>query len=161
MHLNVDTDKHLAHARILSHWRRTTAHLMSHYYAIDLRMRSSDPRRYKINNLVNAIDGVLAPLISRMDDGSRIQDLEHLVERGAKFGWLLFSQPSLWTFDWRCKTSSLECLECDLVVLPALMQLSDKHGQALKTARTMSEMQIVNCKMLRFGDESGSNSGAV
>lgn len=161
---HADTDMYAAFDSILTHWRRTTTYLMCRNYNINTPILSPDSRRYTISKIVDDLDIALSYLTSQAQDGTRTQDLEDLVEQGAKFGWLLFSQPSLWKFDWRCGDCSrerVEYVECNHVVFPALLQLSDKHGKALKVARQMSEVELMKPEMLRSGDESSSNSGTV
>lgn len=152
---------HAALAMILSHWRRVTSLLMSHNYDIHWTILHSDPRQRTMRKLLTDFDVVLSHLTSQTHGGTRMQDLEHLVEQGAKFGWLLFSQPTVWTFDWRCGGSSLESLGDRLVVFPALLQLSNPKGRVHKVARTMSDVQIVKSETLCTREELVSSSETV
>ena len=126
---------------MLSRWRQITALLMSHTYSTT-GLSTSDPRRRNIDDLTEALDVVLSPIVSRMHDASRKQDLESLIVRAAHYGWLLFSQPTAWMFDWEDGSAGAEKAG-QLVVLPALVQTGDEQGRVHKAPRVFSEAQVV------------------
>lgn len=138
----------LDHVITQSRWRQLTAFLMSPTYNTDT-ISPSDPHQRNISDLTTALDVVLAPVASRMQGASRRQDLEGLVIRGAHYGWLLFSQPTSWMFDWDVHGSGVESGNGDeekkdeLVVLPALLQIGDDWGRSLQVARVLAEAQTV------------------
>lgn len=102
----------------------------------------SDPRQHNISDLTIALDTVLAPLASRLQDASRRQDLEALVVRGAHLGWRLFSQPTTWVFDWRHGGGG-GGEKGGLAVLPAVVQTGDDQGRQRAQAEVFSEAQVV------------------
>ena len=70
----------------------------------------------------------------------RAQNLEELVKRGARFGFMLFSQPTDWTFDWG---DSHARQNSNVVVYPALVQTGDDQGRRRVQGERFTEAQTV------------------
>lgn len=118
---------------------------MSSTYDVNAEVAVHDPRQRNIGDLTDALEAVLSPLASRGQDAGRRQDLEGLIVRGAQYGWLLFSQPTTWAFDWEIDIGPHgEGVGAgELVILPALMQTGDETGKRHKIARGITEAQRV------------------
>lgn len=101
---------------------------------------TSDGRQESIGAAVRALDNVLRPYAdSRMDNEQRKRNLEEIVKRSALFAFTLFSQPSLWDFDWMVEQS---VSSGGLCVFPALVQTVDETGEALRPPRPFSEAVV-------------------
>ena len=91
-------------------------------------------------DLVESLNAALGPYGSDRDN-ERLQNLEELVKRGARFGYLLFTQPTDWTFHWgesQTKQSGT------IVVYPALMQIGDDQGRRHANAVRFTDAQTVH-----------------
>lgn len=109
----------------MSKWRQMSAALMqSNYGGGDI---SPDDRRQRnIQDLVEALDTVLAPVASKRTNGERRQNLEDLVKKGAHLAYVIFTLPTKWEFDWQHPEGQRKG---ELVVFPALVQVSDDQGR--------------------------------
>ena len=89
---------------------------------------------------LQALDAVLDPFADEQrDNRERLQKLEEILKRSARFGFILFSQPSLLEFDWNTSPSTGRGT---LVVSPALTQVTDDNGRRLPRARVLEEQDI-------------------
>ncbi|KAL8993775.1 MAG: hypothetical protein Q9169_006095 [Polycauliona sp. 2 TL-2023] len=120
----------------MSRWKAYTAALLQDRYSSST-VTSSDPRNRNISEALQALDTVLHPFADQQrDDRERVQKLEDIVKRGARFGFTLFSQPSLLEFDWNSEPSAGRGT---LVVSPALTQVTDDNGRRLPRPRVLEE----------------------
>lgn len=63
-----------------------------------------------------------------------MRNLEEILKRGARVGFLLFSEPSVWEFDWdRPKDVKAGAM----TIFPALIQVGDNTGQVIGTPRVL------------------------
>ena len=129
----------LVRALLISKWRQITAHLLQPTYGRDA-IPSDDPRQVNIRELVKTLDAVLEPYASSRSSRERAQDLKDLVERGARFGYLLFSQPTGWSFEWK---DAWTRTRGEIVVWPALVQTSDEEGRQRIQEVRIKEAQTV------------------
>jgi len=100
----------------------------------------SDSRNNSIAAALNILENILRPYAdSRMDNGQRKRNLEEILKRSALFAFTLFSQPSIWGFDWRDEHS---VKSGELCIFPALVQLSDETGQRVSPPRPFSDAVV-------------------
>ena len=123
---------------LVSKWRQITASLLQSTY--DNRIEPNDPRQRNIQELVKALNDILEPYASGHSNNERAQNLEELVKRGARFGYMLFSQPTDWTFDWNDPHSRQSG---NIVVYPALVQTGDDQGRRRTQGERFTEAQAV------------------
>lgn len=71
-----------------------------------------------------------------MDNNQRKRNLEEILKRAAGFAFTLFAHPSSWTFDWKEEQGVKSGSLC---VFPALLQISDDTGEAVKPPRQFSD----------------------
>lgn len=91
----------------------------------------TDSRRRNIGNALQSLEKILYPYAeNHHDNEERLNKLEEILKRGARFGFLLFSQPSLWRFDWTMEAGTL-------IVFPNLLQISDESGQTVSEPRVL------------------------
>ncbi|KAL8976051.1 MAG: hypothetical protein Q9205_007872 [Flavoplaca limonia] len=123
----------------MSRWRAFTAALLQNRYGATT-MTASDPRNRNVTEALQALDAVLDPFADEQrDNRERLQKLEEILKRSARFGFTLFSQPSLLEFDWNTPPSAGRGT---LVVSPALAQVTDDNGRRLPRARVLEEQDI-------------------
>ncbi|KAL8765364.1 MAG: hypothetical protein Q9209_007550 [Squamulea sp. 1 TL-2023] len=112
----------------MSRWRSFTAALLQDRYGTST-LTASDPRNQNISEALQALDAVLHPFADEQrDDRERLQKLEEILKRSARFGFILFSQPSVSEFDWNTPPNAGRGT---LVISPALMQVTDDNGRRL------------------------------
>jgi len=119
----------------LSQWRQITAALTGNFFTQET-MAENDSRIENIRNTVQSADQFLAPYANSADHDARLRNLEEIMKRASRLGFLLFSQPSLFRFDWSDNGGGL-------VVFPALLQTSDDNGNMLPAPRRFSEREVV------------------
>ncbi|KIW01594.1 uncharacterized protein PV09_07066 [Verruconis gallopava] len=102
-------------------WRVISACLSQSLYGRD-SITEDDPRITNIQEARARADLFLRPLAATNDHESRLRNLEEIMKRAARLGWLIFSQPSEYAADWTDKGRG--------VVYPALLQLTDENGEA-------------------------------
>lgn len=98
-------------------------------------MPADDPRLANIGSALNLADSFLRPCAKDAGDDERLVNLAEIMKRAARFGFLLFSQPSSFDFDWTDNGG--------LVVFPGLLQISDDNGKPLVSPRTFSQKEVV------------------
>jgi hypothetical protein len=120
----------------LSKWRVLTAELTRTTYAQNT-FSSNDPRHGNIEKAITAIDGILRPYADiRMDNSQRVQNLRELFKRAAAFSFTLFSQPSVFEYDWQ---EDQGVRSGSLCIFPSLVQVVDELGEPVKPPRAFSE----------------------
>ena len=123
----------------MSRWRAYTAALLQDRYG-STTLTASDPRNRSISEALQALDAVLRPFADEQrDDRERLQKLEEILKRSARFGFTLFSQPSLLDFDWNTPPSAGKGT---LVISPALTQVVDDNGRRLPRPRVLEEQEM-------------------
>lgn len=123
----------------MSRWRAFTAALLQDRYG-GTTLTASDARNRNVSEALQALDAVLDPFADEQrDNRERLQKLEEILRRSARFGFTLFSQPSLLEFDWNTPPSAGRGT---LVVSPALTQVTDDNGRRLPRARVLEEQDI-------------------
>ena len=116
---------------MLSKWCPLSAHLLQTTYG-QATLSHSDRRRLNIGKALHALDKILYLYADhRRDNDDRLNKLEEILKRGARFGFLLFSQPSLWRFDWDINPGAL-------IIFPGLLETKDQNGQIMVRPRVLS-----------------------
>lgn len=128
------------HLAFLSKWHVITATLMKASYGHGI-VSSDDPRNNNIRSALDALNAVLLPFVDKNVDGDqRLRNLEEIMKRAAGFAFLLFSQPNFWRFEWQDDDGDQPG---NLVVFPALLQISDDAGEILSRPRVLGEKELV------------------
>ncbi|KAL8669021.1 MAG: hypothetical protein Q9168_006376 [Polycauliona sp. 1 TL-2023] len=123
----------------MSRWKAYTAALLHDRYS-STTLTASDSRNRNISEALQALDTVLHSFADpQRDDRERLQKLEEIVKRGARFGFTVFSQPSLLEFDWNTAPSAGRGT---LVISPALTQVTDDNGRRLPRPRVLEEQDV-------------------
>ena len=106
------------------------------------QLSRNDPRLQRGSELADAIDNVLRPFASnRYSHEERIDNLRNVIARAVRYGYILFSQPSSWDFDWNLgKEESGD----GMVVFPALVQISDEQGTLFAKPRRVAQREYVS-----------------
>ena len=132
-------DLDLARMAFMSRWRAITASLLQSKYGGNT-FTSYDPRNQNISEALQALDTVVSSFAAeKRDDRARTQNLEEILRRGARFGFLLFSQPSTWELEWNAAPSAGRGV---LAVSPALVQVGDENGKRLPKPRVVEEQEL-------------------
>ncbi|KXT13843.1 hypothetical protein AC579_6893 [Pseudocercospora musae] len=103
---------------LLSKWRHLTGALMPP----SKTMLPDEPRHFNIGQLAKDLDGVLRYCASP-DGNGRLANMTEIIRQGAYVGYVLFVHPTAWVFEWGHEAGN------ELVVFPALVQMSDEHGR--------------------------------
>jgi hypothetical protein len=118
----------------LSKWKTISAALFQSTHG-QTTMTGSDARNTNIRKATAVADTILRPYTKAgQDHQSRMQNLEEIMRRAARFAFVLFSQPSFFRFESQGK---------GLVVFPALVQVTDENGSALRQPRVFVEANSV------------------
>jgi hypothetical protein len=121
---------------LLSKWRCITSTLLQSTYGQPTTIEA-DLRNQNIRKAVQVADFILRPYVDEnADNAARIRNLEEIMRRAMRFAYMLFSHPSFWRFDWK------EVRE-EIVIFPALLQLSNEDGALLKSPRPFSEKVVI------------------
>lgn len=125
----------------LSKWRTVTAFLLHRTYG-QSTFSKNDDRGRNIAEVLQILDSILRFYATESsDEKQRLHNLEEILKRAARFGFLLFSQPSLWKFEW---DEPLNSHQGSLVIFPGLLQIGDDNGQSLPRPRRVGEQEIYN-----------------
>ncbi|KAJ9628851.1 hypothetical protein H2203_002754 [Taxawa tesnikishii (nom. ined.)] len=136
---NIDADDTADGPISFQTWRAITATLGKHTYG-QLSDESDDARSANIHHAVESLNTILRPFADlRHNDRARLDNLAELLRRAARFGFMLFSQPSLWEFDWGLER---EMRQDRLVVFPALVQIDESGGNASARSRKLTEREV-------------------
>ncbi|KAL8731718.1 MAG: hypothetical protein Q9181_004199 [Wetmoreana brouardii] len=132
-------DLDLARMALASRWRSLTAALLQPKYGPNT-LTSSDSRNANISAALQALNTMISSFANEPhNDGERVRKLEEILRRGARLGFMLFSQPSLWDFDWNPPP---KVGREGLVVSPALIQVGDDNGRKLPRPRVLEEQEL-------------------
>ncbi|RMZ68081.1 cell wall integrity and stress response component [Pyrenophora seminiperda CCB06] len=122
----------------LARWRILTAESLQSSYVRN-PFTPSDSRHEAIQTTLATLDSVLQPYADpRMNNEERKRNLEELLKRAALFAFTLFSQPSVWEFEWQDHSVA----SGELCIFPALVQVVDENGQPISPPRPFSEAVI-------------------
>lgn len=110
---------------------------MEETYGRTFDVSENDPRQINIRELAAALNEVLHPLLGEDRDEQQSRDLKRIISEGAIFGYILFTQPSEWSFDWTHSTASR-----GIVVFPALLKIADDHGRVLQAAEVRETVTV-------------------
>jgi hypothetical protein len=94
---------------------------------------------------VRAINDIVTPF-AQSNEEQRLKNLEGIVRRASQFALLLYSQPSLWKFDWSSSGVNAKVLGItpkSIVVIPAFLQIVSDEAEKLNPARVFFEAEIV------------------
>ena len=124
----------------MSRWRTISAFLLQKTYGESTFPRT-DSRWRNTKKALQTLDVILYPYAHRRyDNAERLNKLEEILKRGARFGFLIFSQPSLLHFDWDRHDDTSTA---SVIIFPALLQISDDNGQILVNPRVLGDQEIV------------------
>jgi len=127
------------HAAYFAKWRAITAELMQSAYVRN-PFSATDGRLHNLQLAADRLNNVLRPYSdSRVDDGQRSRNLEEILKRSASFAFTLFSQPTVWVFDWQ---DAQDVKSGSLCVFPALLQVKDENGEPIKPPRPFNEAVV-------------------
>ena len=116
----------------MSRWRATTAYIRPDPSLDALYIADRDR---KIAQLVQSFMVAFAPWIdTKYTEQVRVEELAAVLQEAAGFGIFLLSQPYELTLQWP-KTDDLDL--GTLTVTPALVKLTDEHGQKLGQAHVL------------------------
>ncbi|KAF2672743.1 hypothetical protein BT63DRAFT_420955 [Microthyrium microscopicum] len=119
------------HNSILLKWRAMTSHLMG------LPHNEAVASEEAINGAVMDCDRVIGQYASpASDQQARLHNLEEITRRASRVAGMLFSQPAIWRFDWQNAGPGL-------VVFPALVKVSDEHGNGLQQPHVFEPKKVV------------------
>lgn len=137
--LAIRTNLSPAKTGFMSRWRSFTAALLQDRYGSST-WTASDARTPNISEALQALNAVLRPFADEQrDERDRLQKLEEILKRGARLGFTLFSQPSLWDFDWNTPSGAGRGV---VVISPALVQVTDDNGRRLPRPRMLEEQEL-------------------
>ena len=125
---------------LLSKWRSISAFLLRRIYGQNV-FSQTDPRLRNILEARLSLDLVIHPY-AKVSSGNdeRLRKLEDLFKRAARFGYLLFSQPSCWEFDWK---DAQDAAAERLIIFPALLQVADDEGKPLQKPRVLEKQEAI------------------
>lgn len=135
---------------LLSRWKQISATLLQSTY-IEEAFSPFDGRTINIERAIEDLDPLLGTYAKNSEASSRIKrtsDLRNVLRKGARFAFLLFSQPCLWTFDWyqnreieacegqlrptrvqgRSENARFELPLAEIVIWPTLLRAVDEKG---------------------------------
>ncbi|EME78604.1 uncharacterized protein MYCFIDRAFT_212430 [Pseudocercospora fijiensis CIRAD86] len=131
--MNLETQSSSA---LLSQWRHVTGALIPP----SKTMSSDDPRQFNISQLARDVNDVLRSFASP-DDIGRFANMTEILRQGAYVGYVTLVQPTTWAFEWEDEADGRHANE--LVVFPALVQISDEHGRPRnKALRSMDKQSV-------------------
>ena len=102
---------------------------------------SSSHRNQNNNNTENLAQEFTSTFSSyknpEFSDSERLQHLSSTIEAASKLGIWLFSQPCLFTFDW--KAGSTNSTDDSLIIFPAVVKVCDERGRRLEVPTKIVE----------------------
>lgn len=102
---------------------------------------ATDPRAPAISSALNFADSLLRAFSSAQsddEDRARRRNLEEIMKRAARFGYVLVSQPTLWKFDG--KAGAIE--SATLTLWPGMVQVTDEEGRVLRSGASVGRMAV-------------------
>ncbi|KAF1811549.1 hypothetical protein P152DRAFT_459498 [Eremomyces bilateralis CBS 781.70] len=119
---------------LFSKWKAISGVLLQSRYDPNVIV-DDDTRNPSIRRALGEAELVLQPFAANLTD-ERERNLEEIMRGGARFGFILFGQPSSWRFQWDGAVDGL-------AVFPRLLQLTNDDGQAVQSPRVFGEMEVV------------------
>ncbi|KAF2502511.1 hypothetical protein BU16DRAFT_521226 [Lophium mytilinum] len=143
-------DERVVHFALLSRWKQISATLMHSTYVRD-SFSHFDSRTINIERAINDLDPLLRTYASTnpMDNEARLTDLRDILRQGAKFAFLLFSQPCFWQFDWKEEvgkgkgTWAVAMGNGNPVVWPNLMRVMNEEGKRLEVPDVLGRKRFL------------------
>lgn len=92
-----------------------------------------------LDQAMAAADSVLAPFVNSTLEATsdkRLRNLESIMKKAAQFAFLLFSQPSIFSFEWAVQNGGV-------IVFPGLQQIVNEDGNVCHPPRIFSETEVV------------------
>jgi len=83
----------------VTNWRTLTGHLLHKTY-VDNGFTRDDARTANLEAALKALMPIFKPFVMEEKVTACFEDLEDILEAAARFGFTLFSSPSLYEFDW-------------------------------------------------------------
>ncbi|KAJ4398174.1 hypothetical protein N0V91_010401 [Didymella pomorum] len=137
---------------LLSRWKQISATLLHSTYMAEA-FSPFDGRTINIERAIEDLDpllGTYAANDTARSRSERIDDLRDVLRRGARFAFLLFSQPCLWTFDWY---QNREIEACEGQLRPS--KVEDPEGDGGNRFELPLEEIVIWPTLLRVVDEKG------
>jgi hypothetical protein len=129
-----------AHMALSSRWRVISGLLLQDSYGNRTDL-GDDSRCRNMSKTLRLLDQLLEQFRDEgRRDTERLKSLEGIMHRAARFGFLLFSQPSLWKFDW---DQAPIAGRKSFVVFPGLLQIADVNGQPTLRPRIICEQEVI------------------
>ena len=116
---------------LLSKWRHINGSLFEPTYGT--RFEPEDASWSTINRMAEDLDLLLQPFASPELASDRRQNMIEILKRGTRFGFILLTQPTEWTFDWT------PCSDGTLTTHPGLIQVVNDQGGLLSPPIKMGE----------------------
>lgn len=116
---------------LLSKWRHINGSLFEHTYGT--HFEPEDASWSSINRMAEDLDLLLQPFASPELSSDRRQNMIEILKRGTRFGYILLTQPTGWTFDWTPDSDGT------LTVHPGLIQVVNDQGRLLSPPTTMGD----------------------
>jgi len=129
---------------LTSKWKSISGTLLQSRYGKQ-QSAEDDVLEHNIRQTIAVADSVLTPFIGSPAGATpdkRLQNLDGIMRRAAQFAFLLFSQPSDWTFEWARGSNGFQ--QGRLVVFPGLLQTVTDEGYTQRPPRLLSEPEVVS-----------------
>jgi hypothetical protein len=128
----------IAQVALFSKWKSVSGTLLQQQYS--KQPGEDDPREASIAKALAAAEPILRPFVNpSIDTNVRRRNLEGIMRRAAQYAFLMFSQPSLFVFDYS-GTGQPD----SLVVFPALLVTVSDEAERLSQPRLLSEKEVVS-----------------
>ena len=102
---------------------------------------AEDSRQHQVQPFCKALNEVLEQVASHPYEDDRLQNLETLVERGARLGYTLFSQSAEWSFNWTLPQGGGGV---KIPIYPGMGHVRDSEGNRLQTPEDLTEVVVVS-----------------
>jgi hypothetical protein len=124
-----------ADGALFSQWKVLTGALLEQQYGSN--SQGSTANANDSAHIIGSMDRVLGPFVqTKHDDGKRHRNLEMILARAAKLGFLLLSQPGSFRFDFVGNRQG------NLVVFPGLVQVTSDDGQMLSPPKVLYDKEF-------------------
>jgi hypothetical protein len=134
---------------LLSRWKQISATLMHTTAYVSHAFTYFDSRTANIERALKDLEPLLQSYALPRPSADRVNDLREVLKIGAKFAFLLFSQPYFWQFDWCGPQQSQVTAErqfkvyyergsvesqfdpTEVVIWPSLLRVMDADGRRI------------------------------
>lgn len=121
-----------------SKWRVISGELLRGRYG-ERSDPGRDSRSMNIEKTLELLDSLLRHFGHEgRDDSKRRNNLEVIMHRAARFGFLLYRQPSGWEFSWDDAATTRN----SFVIFPGLLQVADETGLPTSRPRFLREPEF-------------------